>query len=589
MVCRPARHLALLSLSWALCVGCTKKEPANVSAFTPPASSVTVTSSASPSSAAQAVAAGVALIDPVFVEGRWSPELLSGTPKRGGQLVVRLTAEPPSLNGLVDSDLWLTRMTKPAVYETLLRVDGEVQPEYPLKPCLATSYEVSPDHLTYTFHLRKGVRFHDGGPFLAQDVISTFNTLMNPKLRGQTLRAQLEGLLSWKALDEQTVQFVFKEPHFLALRQLATTIPIFPAKVLDALKPEELNGSAAINRVPVGTGPWKFESWEAGQKITFVRNDDYWDDSRKPYLDRLVFRVVLDNTVAYQLMQKGELDVLSNLTPDQWLQMQTDATALGHYRRFRYYDNNYGFIAWNEKRPFFADKRVRLALAKLFDQDAFNDNVLHGLEMRTSCAFYTASSACDAALKPVAFDPEGARALLKEAGWIDHDGDGVLDKDGVPFRFRFLFPANSAKLNKLSAVLQEAYRKAGIEMEIDKSEWAVMSKRLTDHDFDATSLLWGSSDVEIDPYQVWHSSQAQGGSNYISFADSQADKLIEQGRRELDEKARNAIWQKLGRELYEQQPYLWLTTRPELDAVKRSFRGVRPGVVYYDFARWWVE
>ncbi|MBS2029073.1 MAG: hypothetical protein JST54_14315 [Deltaproteobacteria bacterium] len=527
-------------------------------------------------------------VDTAFVEGAWSPALLEGTPKQGGTLVVRLPLEPSSLNRIIASDLWLTRMVRPAVYETLLRVDGATQPEYPLRPCLATGYDESPDHLTYTFHLRQGVKFHDGAPFTAKDVVATFDKLMNPKVNAQSMRALVEGLTSWKALDPYTVEFKFKEPFYLALRQLAASVPIMPASI-EKLSAEEFNTQAPINRAPNGTGPWRFEKWTTGQEIAFVRNDAYWDDTRKPHLDKLVFRVVGDVDAAYEQMAAGELDVLPNIQAKQWVRMGDDPRVVANYRRFRYFNNNYGFLAWNEKRPVFADKRVRLALAELFDQDSFNENLAYGLELRTECIFFEASPACDPEMKPIRYDPEDAKKQLVAAGWADHDGDGILDKDGEPFRFRLMVPPGNEKLVAMATVLQQAYQAVGIDMQIEKPEWTVMLKRMHEHDFDAATMLWGLNDVEGDPYQVWHSSQAKGGSNWVSFDDPAADKLIEQGRREFDPTKRNLIWRALGREIHDQQPYMMLTVRPELEAVRKPFRGMKPSLAYYDFSTWWLD
>lgn len=528
------------------------------------------------------------VVDTAFVEGSWSPALLEGVPRQGGTLTVRLPNEPSTLNRLIASETWLERMVRPGVTETLLRIDGEDQPAYPLRPCLAETYEESSDHLVYTFHLRHGVVFHDGQPFTARDVVVTFDKLMDPKLHAQPLRSLLEGLTSWKALDDFTVRFTFKAPNYLALRQLATSIPIYPSGVLAHLSAEELNGPAPINRAPIGTGPWRFEKWEPGQAITFVRNDAYWDPARTPHLDRLVWKVVPDSEEAYQLMARGELDVNSGIPAEHWVSMPQDAEVVKRFRRLRYFNNNYGFVGWNERRPFFTDKRVRLAMAELFDQDDFNDVVQHGLELRTECVFYEPSGSCDPDLKPIAHDPAHARQLLEQAGWVDHDGDGIRDKGGVPFRFHLMVARTNARFLAMAEVLRETYAKEGIALVVDRVDWAPLFKRLNERDFDAIVAIWGVVDREGDPYELWHSSQIKSGSNWVAFSDPVVDRLIEQGRREFDPKRREAIWRELGRELHEQQPFMMLTVRPELEAVSRRFRGVMPSLAYYDFAKWWA-
>jgi peptide/nickel transport system substrate-binding protein len=126
-------------------------------------------------------------------------------------------------------------------------------------------------------------------------------------------------------------------------------------------------------------------------------------------------------------------------------------------------------------------------------------------------------------------------------------------------------------------------------MKIATAEWAVFTKRVHDRDFDACSMLWGDTDVESDPYQVWHSSQIEGGSNFVGFSHPVADELIERARTEFEASQRSALYRELGRILYDEQPYMWLNVRPDLDAVHRRVKGIFPSLNFYDFEDMWID
>jgi peptide/nickel transport system substrate-binding protein len=298
--------------------------------------------------------------------------------------------------------------------------------------------------------------------------------------------------------------------------------------------------------------------------------------------------VVPDPAVGFQMLKQGEFDLYLQLQPQQWLRDLEAAGLKARLHRIKFFNPNYNFIAWNEERPYFADKRVRQALNYAIDTEGARKTFLFGLDRPTSCHFYLDSAACDHALSPRPFDPARAAQLLDEAGWRERDKDGVRVKGGVPFRFTFLINSDSTFLEKLAPYLQQELRKLGIAMEIEKADWAHFIQLVGDHRYDATSLRWANTDVAQDPYEIWHSSQAKDGSNFISFRNPAADALIESARAALDDARRNELYRKLGRLLYDEAPYTFLYSRPSLDAVREGVHGLRPSVAWYDLQDVWL-
>ncbi|HKC61243.1 MAG TPA: peptide-binding protein [Myxococcales bacterium] len=517
-------------------------------------------------------------------EGRLPVSVYEGEPQKGGTMVVRLDQEPPSLDKLTDSALAIDWLLERKVLESMAELDASKHPDYSLKPALATDWNISPDQLTYTFHLRRGVKWHDGAPFSGRDVVATLRKIQDPSVRAMHLRNNFEDLadISTAPGDDFTVIAHYRKPYFLAFRALAT-LSIYPAHLLETAGDMM---HSPMHRAPVGTGPFRFEEWKSGDRISFVRNDQYW--GRKAHLDRVVYRIVPDSAVAFQLLKRGEFDLYLQLQPQQWARDLEAAGLKASLYRIKFFNPNYNWIGWNEERPYFSDPRVRQAMNYVIDTEGIRNSFLLGLDRPTTCIFYLESSACDRSLVPRPYDPAQAARLLDEAGWRDHDGDGLRDKDGVPFRFTFLMNSDSVFLAKLAPYLQQELRKLGVEMEIRKVDWALFVQLVGEHRFDAMSLRWGNSDVVQDPYEIWHSSQAKDGSNFVSFKNAEADALIEQARATLDDARRNELYRKLGRLLYEEAPYTFLYNRPSLDAVRVGVRGIRPSVAWYDMQDVWL-
>ena len=216
-------------------------------------------------------------LDEGWLEGKLPLEVNQGTPLSGGTLTVRLYSEPLGLNRLHDEQKegLMVRCTVGSIYETLFELDRDDHPRYRMRPLLAESYEESADRLTQTIQLRKGVRFHNGEPMTSRDVKAVMDALMNPKNPTRTFSSSFTDLAGYEAPNDYTFLIRWKKPYYLGFRTFATALPIMPASALRG----DFN-TLAINRLPIGTGPFKFTGWEPGKVISLTRNDEYWGKSR---------------------------------------------------------------------------------------------------------------------------------------------------------------------------------------------------------------------------------------------------------------------------------------------------------------------
>jgi len=508
-------------------------------------------------------------LDPHWREGTLPADIEEGTPVPGGTITVRTNGEPPSLDYLIDSDFWGHRLTMHNVNEALVRPDPRDHPNYRIEPELAASWEVSPDRLTYTFHLRRGVQWHDGRPFSAKDVLFTYERLLDPAVRSMHLRQGFADLESVTAPDDFTVVLKYRQPYVWALERIAD-VPIVPAHAFAGHEGAKFN-AAPFHRAPIGTGPFRFVSWKEHEAITLERWDGYW--GRKAYVDRVVYRPIPEPNVAQQLLLRGEIDVDINLSSEQYVKLSQEPKVVGAYHRIKYFESSFAWIGWNTQRPLFRDARVRRALGMLFDREKVRTALYMGLPQSANCVFYHLGPLCDPATKVADFDPAAAEALLAEAGWRDTDRDGVLDKDGMPFRFVITIPSGNPVNEAMVLLFKQALYRAGIEMELQKIEWSVYAARMREHEFDACMLQW-SGDVEDDPYQIWHSSQVDGGSNYIAYQNPAVDRLIEQIRGTFDAEERHALFRRLNQTIVDEAPLLPVFHMPRRTMIHRRLRGV---------------
>ncbi len=497
-------------------------------------------------------------------------------PSEGDWLIYHIGAEPATLNPITATDVYESMINSGNIYETLVKRDNAT---LDIVPLLAESWKVSDDKLTYTFFIRKGIKWQDGVPFTSQDVVFSYSKIMDPQVDAPHLRNYYKDIKSVEAVDELTVKFTYSRPYFLAL-EFCGGMPIVPKHIFEK---GDFNTNEA-GRHPIGTGPYRFVNWNTGREIVLQMNHDYW--GKKPHLDRVVFRIINDPTVAFQVLKREELDLMA-LTPIQWSRQSDTENFSRKFDKLSYFTPNYSFIGWNTRRPYFSDKRVRIAMTHLVNRELILEKILINLGTIVTNPFYINSPEYDKTIEPYSYDPGKAKALLDQAGWVDHDGDGIRDKDGVRFEFEFLIPNGSETGDKISTILKEELDKVGIVMNIRNTEWAVFTMRLNERKFDAVTLGW-SMGVESDPYQIWHSSQLEQGSNFVGFANKEADKLIDAARIEFDRDKRIELYRKFSKIVHDEQPYTFLFCRKSTVALNKRFKGVVVYPLGLDPREWFV-
>jgi peptide/nickel transport system substrate-binding protein len=453
--------------------------------------------------------------------------------------------------------------------------DGTVQ------PYLAESWELAPDALSVTYHLREDVTWHDDVPTTAEDVKFTYERARDPAVaypRPSTFadydRAEV--------LDPYTIRFIFKWVVAEQVENLAT-LPIMPKHLLEKLRPAELR-NASFNHQPVGNGPFRFVRWKANQEIVFEANKAFSPSlSGPPYLDRVVFRIVPDQTTALTMLLSGQADVVDRLLPADAEQV----AASGIARLLTYPAWSTSRIVWNSRLPLFDTREERTALTLAINRQALVEGLLHGHGRVAATDPLETWWGRDTSLAPLPYDPVRAKALLAQAGWRDSDGDGVLDQDGRRFDFELVTSTGSALARDLTVVIAADLAKIGVVARPTQREFT--GKQLRRKDFQAALGGWAPG-FTYDPRSTFSSKYVDSGRNYGSFTNVEADSLMELGTSLMRREDAKPVWAAFQRLLAREQPYTWLYWLDALVGVSRRVRFTQPDFRGWmaDVRHWWI-
>jgi len=360
-----------------------------------------------------------------------------------------------------------------------------------------------------------------------------------------------------------------------------------------AMHPKHLLENQDITRSPlgahpIGTGPFRFVEWRRGEKIVLEANPDYYEG--RPYLHRVVYRIIPDTSTMFLELQSGGLDFMG-LTPLQYA-MQTETPAFRRrFNKYKYPAFGYTYLGYNLRRPLFQDKKVRQALSFAINKQELVDGVLLGLGQVATGPYKPGTWPHNENVQRYPYDPEKAKALLAEAGWRDSNGDGILDKDGRPFVFTIVTHQGNDPRIKAGEIIQRRFREVGIDVKLRVIEWASFLKEfINPGNFDATILGW-SIPNDPDSYDVWHSSKTGPDElNFVYFKNAEVDRLLEEGRRTLDQDRRKKIYDRFQEILAEEQPYTFLFVPDALPSVAGRIKGIEPAPagILYNFIKWYV-
>ena len=446
---------------------------------------------------------------------------------------------------------------------------------------LAKSWQVSEDGMTIDFTMADNIVFSDGEPVTAADVEFSFAFVMDERIAAPALRSYYEKIATVEAIDDKTVRFVFAEPYFESLGlagQMSVLAKHFYEPHLETA--EAFNQSKGLL---FGSGPYRLEdplNWtpDAG-RVELLRNQRYWASVQPPY-DRLIWNVIDNASARLAAFRNDTIDIYS-AKPVEYEKLVKDAQIQQKARSFEFMSPNagYSYIGWNqmrdEKPSIFADEKVRLAMTHLTDRERIIEEIMQGHAEIAVSPFNPRSKQHNSEVQPWPFDIEKGKALLAEAGFIDRDGDGVLEnEEGEIFEFELVYFQGSDDTTRIVLFLKDLYARAGVSLIPKPTEWSVMLDFLNNRNFDAITLGW-SSGVETDINQMFHSAQIEGGGqNFINYKNTELDDLIDQARSTVEEEVRMPLWQQAEAVMHDTQPYTFLMRRKSLLFIDDRFQNL---------------
>ena len=469
------------------------------------------------------------------------------------------------------------------IFDPLIYRDGQ-----DFYPGLATSWEVSDGGLSWTFQLREGVTFHDGTPFNAEAVKFTFDSIQDPELGSQGAIDVLGPYASTEVLGDLEVRVNFERPYASALSAFSET----ELSIVSPTAVQEL-GNDGFARNPVGTGPFKFVSWEAGLRVTLERNEDYnwapafYDHQGPSEVERVVLRFIPDTSTRVAALEAGEINIADLVTPLDLLSYQNDpdfGTMIGNVAGLPF------SIMFNTTRGPLMDPLVRQAFMHAVDRPRLAENLFFGFAapaygpLSASTPLYW-----DGVESYYNYDPERAMALLEQAGWTDSDGDGVREKDGE--ELSLFFP--SLLEPDTAVAVQAEVAKVGFDVQVENVLKARQDELIFANNYDVLVIRWVSNDpgVLIIPF---HSRNIPEPGifkfNWSRIDDPVLDQLLEDAEAATSPDERAALYQQIQQMIMDGATFFALHDQLQMVAFSSDFSGFRfaPGnwqVRFYDVTR----
>jgi peptide/nickel transport system substrate-binding protein len=470
-------------------------------------------------------------------------------------LNIALGEEPDNLNPIGNANIYDCNK----VFSGLLKSDENLE----MVSDLADYWEISPDGKTYTFHLREGVKWHDGSDFTAEDVKFTYDLLKNQEwISVFSPSSEYKVIDDIQIIDDNTVKFSLSEG--IVPFQQRFTLPILPKHLLD----EQDLSKTEFWQSPVGTGPYKFVEWKKGEELTMVANHDYYGDA--PKIQQIKFVFVPDENARVILLKSGEVDAIKvdartkdTLDGELGITVVTAPSA-----------NWYGLSLPNDQLPF-SIKEVRQAIAYAINKQQILDTIFYG----QGEIAYGPYREADWVYNPdiaYSYNPEKAKQLLADAGFSDSDGDGILEKDGMKLEFNLVYSSSNAERKDIAIAVKTDLAEVGIGVNPVGKSWDEIDSDLFHSE--AFTVSWGSPfDPDDLNYKLWNSEYTdQGWWNPATYNNPEVDELLNEGRTTWNEDKRKDIYQKIQETLVDDQPVIFLVFGDYIYALSDKLSGEKP-------------
>jgi peptide/nickel transport system substrate-binding protein len=497
-------------------------------------------------------------------------------PVDGGTAVMATVSDFDAFNELVSTDYDTNQTMSFMLYANLVQLDEEMNYE----PYLADSFWMSEDGLSLTFRIRDGMLWHDGVPVTADDVIWTYEMSVDDDI-AYANRSYFQYVTRAVKVDDRTVRFEFDTVHSDALMDFTEWSPM-PKHLLEDIPPAEMR-NAPYNRQPVGNGPFRFVSWASNQQVVFEANPDF--ALGRPHLDRVVVRVIPEQTTELTELLTGGIDFMRAVPPAEMKRVEESDEVYS----ITYPARSYTFLAWNLRNPLFESAEVRRALTMSINRQQIVDALLYGYGTVAVSDVMPFQWEFNDALEPWPYDPERAREMLAQEGWTDTDGDGIIDKDGRPFRFTLGTNQGNDLREDIVVIVQNDLKQLGIDVQPRLVEWNTFITDLKAKNFEAAVSGW-SVDFKFNPTDLFSTEAIEGKYNYPSYSNPVADSLMQQALMTLDREEARPLWIRYSEIIHEDQPYTFLYYLEERLGVNNRLRGVigdaRGHLV--SVAEWWI-
>ncbi len=508
-----------------------------------------------------------------YVERAAAEHSVPADPRYGGTVVVGTVADlPGGMNAAIVTSYTATQYQQFVSLMTLVRYDADLVPQ----PYLARSWEVNPDTTALTFHLRSDVYWHDGVRTDAHDVAFTYRTVTDPAT-GFPNPAYWDlydrGPEGVEVVDDSTVTFHLR-PHADFLDAWRATA-ILPEHLLGDVPPERLMQHPFNSECPVGNGPFVFVEHRPNERWVFEANPAFPAElGGRPFVDRLVHRVIPEQTTLLTELLTGGIQVYVGAQPDQAKQIQADPDV----DLITFTHREVAYVAWNSRRPQLADRRVRTALTMGVDRRRIVQAVLGGYgQIANSTVTPTNWQYDPDAVPDTPYDPDGARALLKEAGWIDRDGDGVRENAaGQPLTITLKYNQGARQRQTIAELMQAQLADIGVDIRPRVVDATTLTAQLFTEakDFDAVVLSW-VMDFRLDDRDMFDSRRLSGDFALSGTRNPELDRMLDTLQTVVDRDAAKPLWDEYQRLLVEEQPYTFLYFVDRIAGVRKSVHDVR--------------